>query len=85
MRESIRLSADWWMTMKTVALTFEIRKGRFSFKLNAPYSAERREGGQRAGKEEYPEFAARQEVTARRQWGECFPAAVFSVLMLMLL
>ena len=23
-------------------LTFEIRKGRFSFKLNAPYSAERR-------------------------------------------
>ena len=23
-------------------LTFEIRKGRFSFKLNAPYSVERR-------------------------------------------
>ena len=25
-------------------------------------------------KEEYPEFAARQEVTARRPWGERFPA-----------
>ena len=44
-------------------LTFEIRKGRFSFKLNAP------EGSQRAGKEEYQELAARQEVMTRRPWG----------------
>ena len=30
------------MTMRTVVFTFEIKKGRFSFKLRAPYSAERR-------------------------------------------
>ena len=35
------------------------------------------EGSQRAGKEEYPEFAARQEVMTRRPWGECFPAGGF--------
>ena len=66
-------------------LTFEIRKGRFSFKLNAPYSAERRKGGQRAGKEEYPELTARQEVIAHRPWGECFPAGGVFVLLLMFL
>ena len=31
-------------------LTFEIRKGRFSFKLNAPYSAERREAASELAK-----------------------------------
>ncbi len=31
-------------------LTFEIRKGRFSFKLNAPYSAERRKAASELAK-----------------------------------
>ena len=31
-------------------LTFEIRKGRFSFKLNAPYSAERRKAASQLAK-----------------------------------
>ena len=31
-------------------LTFEIRKGRFSFKLNAPYSAERRKSASELAK-----------------------------------
>ena len=31
-------------------LTFEIRKGRFSFKLNAPYSAERRRAASKLAK-----------------------------------
>ena len=31
-------------------LTFEIRKGRFGFKLNAPYSAERRKAASELAK-----------------------------------
>lgn len=46
-------------------LTFEIRKGRFSFKLNAPYSSERRRAASELAKKEYPELAARREVIDR--------------------
>ena len=35
---------------KNGCLTFEIRKGRFSFKLNAPYSAERRKAASELAK-----------------------------------
>ena len=37
----------------TGCMEFEIRKGRFSFRLTAPYSEERRRSGKRSGKETF--------------------------------
>ena len=37
-------------------LTFEIRKGRFSFKLNAPYSANRRKAASELAKKNIKNF-----------------------------
>ena len=47
-------------------LTFEIEKGRLSFRLIAPYSEERRRGGKRVGEEKWCEkIAARKTLSIK--------------------
>ena len=43
-------SECWLVDDENGCLTFEIRKGRFSFKRNAPYSAERRKAASELAK-----------------------------------